>query len=86
VFKSDYIRIGTGCTLGPAAFVHYGVTLGDYVAIEADSFLMKGEVLDSHTTWRGNPAKLVRRHLAAPEGGILGGAGHDVARSPIAAE
>jgi non-ribosomal peptide synthetase-like protein len=86
VFKSDYIRIGTGCTLGPAAFVHYGVTLGDYVAIEADSFLMKGEVPDSHTTWRGNPAKLVRRHLAAPEGGILGGAGHDVARSPIAAE
>ena len=22
---------------------------------------MKGEVLDSHTGWRGNPAKLVRR-------------------------
>jgi hypothetical protein len=47
---------------------------------------MKGEVLDSQTTWRGNPAKLVRRQVAVPEGGFLGGAGHDVARSPIAAE
>jgi hypothetical protein len=28
--------------------------------LDADSFLMKGEVLDSHTGWRGNPAKLVR--------------------------
>jgi hypothetical protein len=31
--------------------------------IEADSFLMKGEVLDAHTVWRGNPAKLYRRNL-----------------------
>lgn len=60
VFKSDVIRIGNGCTLGPAAFVHYGATLGDHVVIDADSFLMKGEVLASHTQWRGNPAKMVR--------------------------
>ena len=60
VFKSDVIKIGKGCTLGPAAFVHYGVTMGDHVVIDADSFLMKGETLDSHTGWRGNPAKMVR--------------------------
>jgi non-ribosomal peptide synthetase-like protein len=60
VFKSDFIRIGTGCTLGPAAFVHYGATLGDHVVIDADSFLMKGETLDPHTRWCGNPAKMVR--------------------------
>jgi non-ribosomal peptide synthetase-like protein len=65
VFKSDLIRMGEGCTLGPAAFVHYGVTLGDHVVIDADSFLMKGEVLDPYTTWRGNPAKLFRRAAAA---------------------
>jgi hypothetical protein len=29
--------------------------------LDADSFLMKGEVLESHTGWRGNPAKLARR-------------------------
>jgi non-ribosomal peptide synthetase-like protein len=62
VFKSDHIRIGNGCSVGPGAFVHYGVTMGDHAVLDADSFLMKGEVLDSHTAWRGNPAKLARTH------------------------
>ena len=60
VFKSDYIKIGNGCTLGVGAFVHYGVTMGDHVVLDPDSFLMKGEVLEPNTTWRGNPAKAVR--------------------------
>jgi non-ribosomal peptide synthetase-like protein len=47
VFKSDYIRLGSGCSVGPGAFVHYGVTIGDHVVLDADSFLMKGEVLES---------------------------------------
>jgi non-ribosomal peptide synthetase-like protein len=62
VFKSDHIRMGTGCTLGAGAFAHYGVTMGDHVVLEADSFLMKGEVLDSHSVWAGNPATMVRSH------------------------
>ena len=66
VFKSDHIRIGNGCSIGPGAFVHYGVTMGDHVVLDADSFLMKGEVLDSHTGWRGNPAKLVRGQRKTP--------------------
>jgi non-ribosomal peptide synthetase-like protein len=65
VFKSDVIRIGAGSTLGAGAFVHYGCELGERVVLEADSFLMKGEVLDSDTTWRGNPAKLVRQNRRA---------------------
>jgi non-ribosomal peptide synthetase-like protein len=69
VFKSDFIRLGTGCTLGPAAFVHYGVTMGDHVVIDGDSFLMKGENLESHTGWRGNPAKMVRGSLPAQVAG-----------------
>ena len=64
VFKSDYIRLGNRCSVGPAAFVHYGVSTGDDVVLDADSFLMKGEILDSHTGWCGNPAKLARRHVA----------------------
>jgi non-ribosomal peptide synthetase-like protein len=59
-FKSDYIRIGNGCTLAPAAFVHYGVTMGDGSIADIDSFVMKGEVLEPNTIWRGNPAKLHR--------------------------
>jgi non-ribosomal peptide synthetase-like protein len=65
VFKSDHIRLGSGCSIGPGAFVHYGVTLGDHVVLDADSFLMKGEVLDQHTNWRGNPAKLIRCHAVS---------------------
>ncbi len=65
VFKSDHVRIGKGCSLGPAAFVHYGVTMGDHSVLDANSFLMKGEVLDPHTVWCGNPAKLHRRNVAS---------------------
>ncbi|MBI3703755.1 MAG: amino acid adenylation domain-containing protein [Rhizobiales bacterium] len=62
VFKSDHIRLAEGCTLGAAAFVHYGVIMGERAVLDADSFLMKGEVLDPHSCWRGNPAKLFRRN------------------------
>jgi non-ribosomal peptide synthetase-like protein len=61
VFKSDAIRIGEGCSIGPGAFVHYGVRMGDHVVLDADAFLMKGETPESYTGWRGNPAKLARR-------------------------
>jgi non-ribosomal peptide synthetase-like protein len=64
VFKSDYIRLGNRCSVGPGAFIHYGVSTGDHAVLDADSFLMKGEILDSHTGWCGNPAKLARRHAA----------------------
>jgi non-ribosomal peptide synthetase-like protein len=67
VFKSDYVRIGTACTLGPAAFAHYGITMGDHAVLNADSFLMKGEVIDPYTVWCGNPAKLYRRNLPADQ-------------------
>jgi non-ribosomal peptide synthetase-like protein len=67
VFKSDHVRIGKACTLGPAAFAHYGVTMGDHSVLDADSFLMKGEVLEPHTAWCGNPAKLCRRSLTAEQ-------------------
>ena len=72
VFKSDFIRMGNGCTIGPGAFVHYGVTMGDHVVLDADAFLMKGEALDSHTGWRGNPAKMVRGGARREETAPLG--------------
>ncbi len=61
VFKCDVIKIGHGCTLGGGAFVHYGVTMGDNVVLDPDSFLMKGEIVDPNATWRGNPAKAISR-------------------------
>jgi non-ribosomal peptide synthetase-like protein len=59
-FKSDRIRIGRGCTLGVAAFVHYGVTMGDGAVLDAEAFRMKGEEVAPGTRWRGNPAAETR--------------------------
>ena len=61
VFKSDKIRIGNGCTLGPNAFIHYGVNIEDNALIETNSFLMKGEAPAANSTWQGNPARSVRK-------------------------
>ena len=51
VFKSDRTSLGAGCTLGVGAMVHYGVTMADGSELAADSFLMKGEEVPSHTRW-----------------------------------
>ncbi|MFI0812381.1 Pls/PosA family non-ribosomal peptide synthetase [Streptomyces echinatus] len=55
-FKSDHITLGAGCTLGVAAHVHYGVTMGDGSVLAPDSFLMKGEEVPPNAHWGGNPA------------------------------
>ncbi|WSW80116.1 phosphopantetheine-binding protein [Streptomyces sp. NBC_00996] len=56
-FKSDRSALGSGCTLGVGAFVHYGVAIGDAAVLAPDSFLMKGEEIPSHARWGGNPAR-----------------------------
>ena len=56
-FKCDRIRLGDRVTIGCNAFVHYGTVIGDGACVEADSFLMKGEVVPEGTVWRGNPAQ-----------------------------
>jgi len=58
-FKSDHIVISAGCTIGVGGFVHYGTTMGEGAVLDANSFLMKGEVMTSGSTWRGNPAREV---------------------------
>jgi non-ribosomal peptide synthetase-like protein len=55
-FQSGYTSIGTAACLGIKAFVHYGVTMGDGAALDADAFLLKGEEIAPHGHWRGNPA------------------------------
>ena len=65
-FKADRTTIGTGCTLGVRAFVHYGVTMGDGAELAPDSFLMKGEEVQPHARWGGNPAHELRSFPARP--------------------
>ena len=59
VFKSDYIKIGDGSTIGCNAFIHYGVKIGDNIILDPHSFLMKGETPNSNCRWQGNPAKRI---------------------------
>ena len=56
-FKSDYVVIGNGCTIGHNAYIQYGAKIGDNALLETDAYLMKGEVLDPNSTWQGNPAR-----------------------------
>jgi len=72
VFKSDHIVVAAGCTLGTAAFVHYGVTMGPGAVLAADAFLMKGEQVGAGEHWAGNPARVFTAAVAptaAPAGG-----------------
>ncbi|MFY0611107.1 MAG: amino acid adenylation domain-containing protein [Hyphomicrobiaceae bacterium] len=59
LYKSDRIVIEDGCTVGPAGFVHYGVTMGANSVLAPDAFLMKGAVTKPTSFWHGNPAKAV---------------------------
>ena len=68
-FKSDHSTLGAGCTLGVAALVHYGVTVGDGVVIAPDSFVMKGEELPAHARWGGNPAREMPENPKTPDSG-----------------
>jgi non-ribosomal peptide synthetase-like protein len=65
VFKSDFVRIGADASVGIGCLVHYGVTMGDNTHLDADSFLMKGEITPAGSRWRGNPAKLVHQGAEA---------------------
>ncbi|WP_241521715.1 Pls/PosA family non-ribosomal peptide synthetase [Arthrobacter pityocampae] len=60
-FKVDGISIGSGCTIGVNAFIHYGVTMQDSAVLEPDSFLMKGQTLPPGSIFGGNPAQEIRR-------------------------
>ncbi len=55
-FKSDSIVLGSGCTVGIGAVVHYGISMGEGAVLAPDSFLMKGEQVPPHAYWGGNPA------------------------------
>ncbi|NJM55044.1 MAG: hypothetical protein HC841_03215 [Verrucomicrobiae bacterium] len=58
LFKSDHIKLADRCTLGPGAFVNYGVRLSADATVLADTFLMKGSVVGRGQTWSGNPGRV----------------------------
>jgi len=58
-FKSDWVVLDDGATLGVHAFVHYGTHAAPRAIIEADAFVMKGERLAPGAIWCGNPAHVI---------------------------
>gem|GEM_PF-882382 len=90
-FKSDRITIGSGCTIGVGALVHYGVTMGDGAVLAPDSFLMKGEEVPPHARWGGNPAMELPaaapaappRARAAPTARVRSAGPGTVAETPV---
>jgi non-ribosomal peptide synthetase-like protein len=79
VFKSDRIKVGKGCTLCSGSLTHYGVTMGDHVVLDVNAYLMKGEIMDPYTTWRGNPARAVGDR-------VLSGAGQETSEEFVPAK
>ncbi|MGW4395935.1 Pls/PosA family non-ribosomal peptide synthetase [Amycolatopsis nivea] len=77
-FKMDRITIGSDCTVGVNALVHYGVKMGPGSSLAANSFLMKGEEVPENASWGGNPAHEIpdgfpqRHSLADGERGKTG--------------
>ncbi|NMO55197.1 peptide synthetase [Actinoplanes sp. TBRC 11911] len=65
VFKSDRTTVGSGCTIGVGALVHYGVAMGEGAVLAPDAFLMKGEEVPPYARWGGNPAREMRPALTA---------------------
>jgi carbonic anhydrase/acetyltransferase-like protein (isoleucine patch superfamily) len=58
VMKMSYLKIGRRCTVGSGSIVLYDTFMEENSKLGSLSLLMKGEILPSWTSWKGNPAKL----------------------------
>ena len=57
VMKVGPVKIGKRCSIGARTIILYDSEIGDNVNVDALSLIMKGENLQSHTTWGGSPVK-----------------------------
>jgi len=57
VMKADYLRIGTGCTVGNLAVVLYSTHMQRGSTLGPLSLLMKGETLPAASNWVGIPSE-----------------------------
>ena len=57
VMKVGPVNIGKRCSIGARTIILYDSEIGDNVNVEALSLVMKGENLQSHTSWGGSPVK-----------------------------
>jgi non-ribosomal peptide synthetase-like protein len=59
VMKMDEITIGARCWIGADAMIFPGAKLQDRVVIEANTLILRDDLLEEGTTWQGNPSESV---------------------------
>ena len=57
VMKVGPVKIGKRCSIGARTIILYDSEIGDNVNVDALSLVMKGENLQSDSTWGGSPVK-----------------------------
>ena len=57
IMKVGPIKIGNRCSIGARSIILYDSEIGDDVDISALSLIMKGENLESGTSWTGSPVR-----------------------------
>jgi non-ribosomal peptide synthetase-like protein len=57
VMKVGPVKIGKCCSIGARSIILYDSVIGDNVNVDALSLIMKGENLQSNSTWGGSPVK-----------------------------
>jgi non-ribosomal peptide synthetase-like protein len=64
VMKMSRVRVGAGCSLGAVSVVLYDAEIGDGARVDAQTLVMKAEVIPPGTRWRGIPARAVSQVLS----------------------
>ncbi len=57
VMKVGPVKIGKRCSIGARSIILYDSEIGDNVNVDALSLLMKGENLQSNSSWGGSPVR-----------------------------
>jgi non-ribosomal peptide synthetase-like protein len=57
VMKVGPVKIGKRCSIGARTIILYDSEIGDNVNVDALSLVMKGENLQSNSSWGGSPVK-----------------------------
>ena len=57
VMKVGPVKIGKRCSVGARTIILYDSEIGDNVNVDALSLVMKGENLQSNSSWGGSPVR-----------------------------
>jgi len=68
LLKRDFITVGDDVEINSNAIVLQDTVVQSRVVVHAATVILKGDVLDANTRWRGNPAQLVDKNWRIDDG------------------